>query len=85
MMDGFLNLWNDHAHYSWWQALLIGLFFLSFNAAVFFVTWYLHREAILECGYKNAKAARKRFKTQTPSEKLMLTRLSGKLRNPTLI
>ena len=75
MMDGFLNLWNDHAHYAWWQAVLIGLFFLALNAATLFVVWYLHRETILECGYKNAKSARKRFKQQSPAEKLLLTRL----------
>lgn len=85
-MEGFLNLWNTHAHYAWWQAVLIGLFFLAVDAVIFFVVWYLHRETILECGYKNAKSARKRFHKQTPAEKLLLTRLvrEAPLHNPVL-
>lgn len=74
-MEGFLNLWNDHAHYAWWQAVLIGSGFLLFNGAVFFVVWYLHREIILECGYKNAKSARRKFKTHTRIDRILLTRL----------
>ena len=74
-MEIILDFWNGHSHFAWWQSLLICLFFLLANSLLFLAVWYLHRETILECGYKNVKAARKRFKEQSPVEKLLLTRL----------
>lgn len=75
MIEGFVHFWNDHAHYAWWQSVLIGLFFLTFNCGAFFLIWYCHRETILECGYRSQKAARKRFKTQSLIDQILLTRL----------
>ena len=75
MIEGFVHFGNDHAHYAWWQAVLIGLFFLAFNSGAFYLIWYCHREAILECGYRSQKAVRKRFKTQSRMDQILLTRL----------
>lgn len=74
-MEVFWNFWNGHAHFAWWQAVLIALFFAAFNGLVFFIVWTLHLETILECGYKNVKTARNKFKTHTRTDRILLTRL----------
>lgn len=74
-MEGFMNLWTGHAQYVWWQAVLVSLFFAAFNSLTFFVIWYMHLETILECGYKSRKTARKKFKTHTRIDRILLTRL----------
>ena len=74
-MEGLLNLWSSHAGATWWQAVLYALFFAAVNGLLFFLNWTMHLETILECGYKNRKTARKKFKTHARLDRILLTRL----------
>lgn len=69
-------LWNDTFSIEWWKMLLIGLFLLLANTAIFFAMWYCRLETIRECGYpkRSRKTLKKIFSAYSVWDKLLLIR-----------
>lgn len=72
------TLIKDNITISWWQMLLIGLFFLILNLVIFIATWYVHKECIVEYGYpkRNAKAMKKITSQYSLLDNLLLIRIT---------
>ena len=49
------DFWYKDASISWWQMLLLGLFFLILNAAIFIAMWYVRKGVAIEYGYPKQK------------------------------
>jgi len=45
------TLWNDNITIGWWQMLLIGLFFLAVNCAIFLLMLYIRTDVVCEYGF----------------------------------
>lgn len=67
---------NDNISIEWWKMLLIGLFLLSANTAIFLAMWYCRLETIRECGYpkRSKKTLKKIFSAYSVWDKLLLLR-----------
>lgn len=58
-------LWCEHVDFTWWQMLLIGVFFLLMNFCVFVAMWYARKSLAIEFGFpKRNKKAKKIKKHQ---------------------
>jgi len=79
MLEFLSSLWNQQASYTWWQALLFATFFLLGDGVFFFMTWFLRKETILECGYRKAgiKKIKKAMKAWQLADKILLRRLAS--------
>ena len=76
-MNNFLELWNSHGNFTWWQSILIGTFFIVCDLVLCLVNWLLQQETIIECGYPKTKnkTFRKRLKNFSFLEMVLMYRL----------
>lgn len=71
-----VELWRDNIDIEWWRMLLIGLFFLVANAAIFVAMWCCRLSTVKEYGYpkRKRKTLKKRFAVYSVWDKLWLIR-----------
>ena len=76
-IERIVELWNEDIDWAFWQAFLVGLFFLVCNFGLFCAMWFCRKGALQEYGYpkRKRKYLSKRFKEYSFAEKLFLVRL----------
>ena len=72
------NIWSDKLIASWWQILLISLFFLITNSIIFVAMWHMRMGVIIEYGFpkRNKKTVKKHLINYSRLDHLLLIRLS---------